>query len=238
MQLLEPELPLRIRLIGLRVMNLRDLDIELKGGLDSVSASPSTSPSGAATTDTVCVLWVLPQFVTRSPPKAKAKKALVKAPKRAMSEGGSDASNAIALDLSADEGVSTDDEDGMKKFGDAAVLGEELATDGELGLLSDEGGSAEDEPVAKESQTCPVCSVSTPGHASPSLALLTDERSPSSCAAAQVQAYLDERRGQHPRRHLPLTPGHLRSRVNRPLFPSHQAEIKVKAGRGRRLGFG
>lgn len=44
MQLLEPELPLRIRLIGLRVMNLRDLDVEVKGGLDSVSSSRSSHP--------------------------------------------------------------------------------------------------------------------------------------------------------------------------------------------------
>lgn len=37
--LMEKELPLKIRLMGLRVTNLRDLDLEKKGGLDGVSSS-------------------------------------------------------------------------------------------------------------------------------------------------------------------------------------------------------
>ncbi|KAL7411171.1 hypothetical protein BDY24DRAFT_396835 [Mrakia frigida] len=123
--LLEKELPLRIRLMGLRVMNLRDLDLEKKGGLDG--------------------------FVTRSPPK-KPKATNTKP--RATSEEGSDSQNAIAL--SDDEGGDSD-EDGMKKFGDEALLADELEVN-EDGFRLETPDIAEEGGEQVEPQTCPVCS--------------------------------------------------------------------------------
>lgn len=106
----------------------------------------------------------------------------------------------------------------MKKFGDEALLGDELGVveeeeDGGLRSVTPEFGIEEMEKI-ESSQTCPVCSVRASSLPLPSsIFTLADVSSLIVIVAARLQTHLDQRRSQLPRRLLPLSRHDLLSRL-------------------------